>query len=166
MVWKYDFTTTTQNRYFVTKRLLLAQKRGIHQPTKPQGHQAARQQCHQAIRPPTHTTNSEVSIDVGKMMEQKSKSVDGLTKGIEGLFKKNKVTYAKGWVSFSFYIFICAIRLMSCFVHRARSPPTLVKSSSLKKTEPPRRSAPRTSSSPQGPNPPPYPASTWTRKPS
>jgi len=40
-----------------------------------------------------------VSIDVGKMMEQKSKSVDGLTKGIEGLFKKNKVTYAKGWVS-------------------------------------------------------------------
>merc|ERR1712216_1041381 len=39
----------------------------------------------------------EVSIDVEKMMTQKSKSVDGLTKGIEGLFKKNKVTYAKGW---------------------------------------------------------------------
>ena len=32
-------------------------------------------------------------------MAQKSKSVDGLTKGIEGLFKKNKVTYAKGWGS-------------------------------------------------------------------
>lgn len=31
------------------------------------------------------------------MMEQKSKSVSGLTKGIEGLFKKNKVTYVKGW---------------------------------------------------------------------
>ena len=31
------------------------------------------------------------------MMAQKSKSVDGLTKGIEGLFKKNKVTYARGW---------------------------------------------------------------------
>ena len=40
---------------------------------------------------------SEVSIDVGKMMEQKSKSVTGLTKGIEGLFKKNKVSYVKGW---------------------------------------------------------------------
>ena len=33
------------------------------------------------------------------MMAQKSKSVSGLTKGIEGLFKKNKVTYAKGWGS-------------------------------------------------------------------
>ena len=32
-------------------------------------------------------------------MAQKSKSVDGLAKGIEGLFKKNKVTYAKGWGS-------------------------------------------------------------------
>ena len=31
------------------------------------------------------------------MMEQKSKSVTGLTKGIEGLFKKNKVSYVKGW---------------------------------------------------------------------
>jgi dihydrolipoamide dehydrogenase len=42
---------------------------------------------------------SDVSIDVSKMMAQKSKSVSGLTKGIEGLFKKNKVTYAKGWGS-------------------------------------------------------------------
>ena len=51
-------------------------------------------------RRPTHTPDrSEVSIDVAKMMEQKSKSVSGLTKGIEGLFKKNKVTYAKGWGS-------------------------------------------------------------------
>ena len=33
------------------------------------------------------------------MMAQKSKSVSGLTKGIEGLFKKNKVTYARGWGS-------------------------------------------------------------------
>ena len=40
-----------------------------------------------------------MSIDVSKMMAQKSKSVDGLTKGIEGLFKKNKVTYSKGWGS-------------------------------------------------------------------
>ncbi len=32
-----------------------------------------------------------VSIDIDKMMQQKLKAVDGLTKGIEGLFKKNKV---------------------------------------------------------------------------
>jgi dihydrolipoamide dehydrogenase len=32
-----------------------------------------------------------VSIDLAKMMEQKDKAVDGLTKGIEFLFKKNKV---------------------------------------------------------------------------
>mmetsp|Transcript_9990 Transcript_9990/g.20225 ORF Transcript_9990/g.20225 Transcript_9990/m.20225 type:complete len:517 (+) Transcript_9990:139-1689(+) len=38
-----------------------------------------------------------VNIDVGKMMKQKEKAVGGLTKGIEGLFKKNKVKYVKGW---------------------------------------------------------------------
>lgn len=32
-----------------------------------------------------------VQIDVKKMMDQKNKAVSGLTKGIEGLFKKNKV---------------------------------------------------------------------------
>ena len=32
-----------------------------------------------------------VQIDVAKMMEQKKTAVGGLTKGIEGLFKKNKV---------------------------------------------------------------------------
>ena len=32
-----------------------------------------------------------VSIDLPKMMEQKDKAVDNLTKGIEFLFKKNKV---------------------------------------------------------------------------
>lgn len=32
-----------------------------------------------------------VRVDLDKMMEQKSTAVDGLTKGIEGLFKKNKV---------------------------------------------------------------------------
>lgn len=37
-----------------------------------------------------------VSMDVGKMMNQKEKAVSTLTKGIEGLFKKNKVEYAKG----------------------------------------------------------------------
>ena len=38
-----------------------------------------------------------VSVDFEKMMDTKSKSVDGLTKGIEGLFKKNKVDYVQGW---------------------------------------------------------------------
>ena len=42
-------------------------------------------------------TVDNVGIDLGKMMEQKDKAVDGLTKGIEGLFKKNKVEYVKGW---------------------------------------------------------------------
>ena len=40
---------------------------------------------------------SNVEIDVEKMMSQKLTAVDGLTKGIEGLFKKNKVKYVKGW---------------------------------------------------------------------
>ena len=31
------------------------------------------------------------------MQKQKEGAVAGLTKGIEGLFKKNKVTYVKGW---------------------------------------------------------------------
>lgn len=38
-----------------------------------------------------------ISLDLSKMMEQKASAVSGLTKGIEGLFKKNKVAYAKGW---------------------------------------------------------------------
>lgn len=37
-----------------------------------------------------------VSIDLPAMMKQKDGAVTGLTKGIEGLFKKNKVTYVKG----------------------------------------------------------------------
>ncbi|KAG6541611.1 hypothetical protein Mapa_017004 [Marchantia paleacea] len=41
-------------------------------------------------------TVTNVQIDLGKMMDQKNKAVSGLTKGIEGLFKKNKVTYVKG----------------------------------------------------------------------
>lgn len=42
----------------------------------------------------------DLKVDLPKMMEQKSNSVSGLTKGIEGLFKKNKVKYVKGWGSF------------------------------------------------------------------
>lgn len=37
-----------------------------------------------------------VEVNLPAMMEHKLSSVDGLTKGIEGLFKKNKVTYVKG----------------------------------------------------------------------
>ena len=38
----------------------------------------------------------KVNLDLDIMMKQKESSVSGLTKGIEGLFKKNKVTYIKG----------------------------------------------------------------------
>lgn len=37
-----------------------------------------------------------VSLNMDAMMKHKESSVSGLTKGIEGLFKKNKVTYVKG----------------------------------------------------------------------
>ncbi|KAN0015770.1 hypothetical protein ACTFIU_005717 [Dictyostelium citrinum] len=39
---------------------------------------------------------SGVELDLGAMMKYKDKSVTGLTSGIEGLFKKNKVNYDKG----------------------------------------------------------------------
>jgi len=38
-----------------------------------------------------------INIDLSKMMANKAKAVKGLTGGIEGLFKKNKVDYVKGW---------------------------------------------------------------------
>ena len=41
-----------------------------------------------------------LSLDLAKMMDHKAKSVEGLTKGIEFLFKKNKVPYLKGHGSF------------------------------------------------------------------
>ena len=37
-----------------------------------------------------------VKLDLAKMMGQKAEAVDGLTKGVEFLMKKNKVTYVKG----------------------------------------------------------------------
>lgn len=43
--------------------------------------------------------NGGVSIDVAQMMKQKSDAVNGLTKGIEMLLKKNKVFYSQGWGS-------------------------------------------------------------------
>ncbi|KAF3334512.1 dihydrolipoyl dehydrogenase [Carex littledalei] len=39
---------------------------------------------------------ASLEIDLAAMMSQKDKAVAGLTRGIEGLFKKNKVTYVKG----------------------------------------------------------------------
>ena len=45
------------------------------------------------------SVGGEVTIDVSKMMAQKMKSVGGLTKGIEGLFKKNKVNHVIGFGS-------------------------------------------------------------------
>jgi len=39
---------------------------------------------------------SGLKVDLAAMMARKSKVVEDLTKGIEGLFKKNKVTYFKG----------------------------------------------------------------------
>ena len=36
-------------------------------------------------------------VDWGAMQKQKDTAVAGLTKGIEGLLKKNKVEYVQGW---------------------------------------------------------------------
>ena len=46
-------------------------------------------------------TVSGLEVDLPTMMKQKEKAVKGLTGGIEGLFKKNKVEYVKGWGSFA-----------------------------------------------------------------
>lgn len=43
----------------------------------------------------------EVSMDFDQLMKSKTKAVSGLTSGIEFLFKKNGVDYAKGWGKFS-----------------------------------------------------------------
>jgi dihydrolipoamide dehydrogenase len=45
-------------------------------------------------------TTGKVTLNLSKMMKTKEKSVTVLTKGIEFLFKKNKVTYIKGQASF------------------------------------------------------------------
>ena len=42
----------------------------------------------------------EVSVDFNQLMKGKDTSVNGLTSGIEYLFKKNKVDYSKGWGKF------------------------------------------------------------------
>ncbi len=45
-------------------------------------------------------TTGKVTLNLSKMMKAKKKSVTVLTKGIEFLFKKNKITYIKGQASF------------------------------------------------------------------
>ena len=45
-------------------------------------------------------TTGKVTLNLSKMMKTKEKSVTVLTKGIEFLFKKNKVTHIKGQASF------------------------------------------------------------------
>jgi Pyridine nucleotide-disulphide oxidoreductase len=57
--------------------------------------------------------SGEVSMDIGKMLEAKSKTVAGLTGGIEHLLKKHKVDYYKGKVSQIFVITICGY--MACY---------------------------------------------------
>jgi len=42
-----------------------------------------------------------VSVDFKQMMKQKEQTVQGLTSGIEYLFKKNNVHYMKGWGRFA-----------------------------------------------------------------
>ncbi len=44
-----------------------------------------------------HGIEGNVKLNLKAMMARKNEVVDGLTKGIEGLFKKNKVTYLKGF---------------------------------------------------------------------
>jgi dihydrolipoamide dehydrogenase len=43
---------------------------------------------------------SGIELDLGVMMKRKDEVTSGLNKGIEGLFKKNKITYIKGFASF------------------------------------------------------------------
>ncbi|MCO5558037.1 hypothetical protein L7F22_011612 [Adiantum nelumboides] len=43
----------------------------------------------------------DVSVNLAQMLKAKDKAVTGLTKGVEGLLKKNKVDYLKGFGSFA-----------------------------------------------------------------
>ena len=48
-----------------------------------------------------HGIETKATIDVNKMMARKDKIVSGLTQGIAGLFKKNKVDWLQGTASFT-----------------------------------------------------------------
>jgi dihydrolipoamide dehydrogenase len=43
-----------------------------------------------------HGIKASVSLDLKKMMQRKNELIDGLTKGIAGLFKKNKIIHIQG----------------------------------------------------------------------
>ena len=70
----------------------------------------------------------EVKLNLQKMMQNKDKAVATLTKGIEFLFKKNKVTYFKGFLSF------CLSIILQIFYPSFRSRST---SASTASTSPP-----------------------------
>lgn len=55
-------------------------------------HQATHEFAKRGIK-----VEGSLSVDLEAMMKAKGDSVKGLTQGIAGLFKKNKVTYSKGW---------------------------------------------------------------------
>lgn len=57
---------------------------------------------HEALHAfPSHGVKfAQLEIDLPAMMAQKDKAVSNLTRGIEGLFKKNKVNYVKGYGKF------------------------------------------------------------------
>jgi dihydrolipoamide dehydrogenase len=42
-------------------------------------------------------TVGEVGVDVGKMLRRKDEVVSGLTRGVEGLFRKNKISWVRGF---------------------------------------------------------------------
>ena len=48
-----------------------------------------------------HGIEASVKLNLSQMMARKTEVVSSFTKGIEGLFKKNKVTYLQGWGSIS-----------------------------------------------------------------
>jgi len=48
-----------------------------------------------------HGIDVKPSLNLATMMKRKDEVVEGLTKGIEGLFKKNKITYIKGHGTFT-----------------------------------------------------------------
>ena len=44
----------------------------------------------------SHGIDGKITIDISKMQQRKNQVVEQLTNGIEGLFKKNKVSWFKG----------------------------------------------------------------------
>ena len=76
--------------YHQTKHDL--EKRGID------GMRCLHSSCYELFTQPT--TVSGVSLNLPQMLKAKDQSVVGLTKGIEMLFKQNKVDYIKGTGSF------------------------------------------------------------------